>query len=65
RMKGAEPLPPSPEMTGLYLADMASGAAPPLPVRSAPSTVAYRASPGTMRSATLPWIARTAPSPPC
>jgi integrase len=26
RMKGAEPLPPSPEMIGLYLANMASGA---------------------------------------
>ncbi|MBO9440116.1 tyrosine-type recombinase/integrase [Sulfitobacter sp. R18_2] len=26
RMKGAEPLPPSPEMIGLYLADLASGA---------------------------------------
>ncbi|QRD49575.1 integrase, partial (plasmid) [Pseudosulfitobacter pseudonitzschiae] len=25
RMKGAEPLPPSPEMIGLYLADLASG----------------------------------------
>ncbi len=25
RMKGAEPLPPSPEMIGLYLADFASG----------------------------------------
>ncbi len=29
RMKGAEPLPPSPEMIGLYLADLASGSAPP------------------------------------
>jgi len=28
RMRGAEPLPPSPEMIGLYLADLASGAAP-------------------------------------
>ncbi|MET4130433.1 tyrosine-type recombinase/integrase [Roseovarius sp. MBR-6] len=28
RMKGAEPLPPSPEMIGLYLADLASGSAP-------------------------------------
>ena len=28
RMKGAEPLPPSPEMIGLYLADLASGAGP-------------------------------------
>lgn len=28
RMKGAEPLPPSPEMIGLYLADMASGSGP-------------------------------------
>lgn len=29
RMKGTEPLPPSPEMIGLYLADLASGLAPP------------------------------------
>ena len=28
RMKGAEPLPPSPEMMGLYLADLASGLGP-------------------------------------
>lgn len=28
RKKGAEPLPPSPEMIGLYLADLASGAGP-------------------------------------
>lgn len=28
RMKGAEPLPPSPEMVGLYLADLASGSGP-------------------------------------
>jgi integrase len=28
RMKGAEPLPPSPEMIGLYLADLAAGSAP-------------------------------------
>jgi integrase len=28
RMKGTEPLPPSPEMIGLYLADLASGSAP-------------------------------------
>ena len=28
RMKGAEPLPPSPEMIGLYLADLASGQGP-------------------------------------
>jgi integrase len=28
RMKGAEPLPPSPEMIGLYLADLAFGSAP-------------------------------------
>ena len=28
RMKGTEPLPPSPEMIGLYLADLASGLAP-------------------------------------
>ncbi|QEW23552.1 Tyrosine recombinase XerC (plasmid) [Marinibacterium anthonyi] len=28
RMKGAEPLPPSPEMIGLYLADLASGSDP-------------------------------------
>jgi integrase len=28
RMKGAEPLPPSPEMIGLYLADLASGSGP-------------------------------------
>ena len=27
-MKGAEPLPPSPEMIGLYLADLASGSSP-------------------------------------
>lgn len=32
RMKGAEPLPPSPEMIGLYLADLASGAGPSLSV---------------------------------
>jgi len=28
RMKGAEPLPPTPEMIGLYLADLASGSGP-------------------------------------
>ncbi|NSY40118.1 tyrosine-type recombinase/integrase [Leisingera sp. ANG59] len=28
RMKGAEPLPPSPEIIGLYLADLASGSGP-------------------------------------
>src|SRR6056297_195796 len=28
RMKGAEPLPPSPEMIGLYVADLASGSGP-------------------------------------
>jgi integrase len=28
RMKGTEPLPPSPEIIGLYLADLASGSAP-------------------------------------
>ena len=28
RMKGAAPLPPSPEMIGLYLADLASGSGP-------------------------------------
>ena len=28
RMKGVEPLPPSPEMVGLYLADLASGSGP-------------------------------------
>jgi integrase len=28
RMKGADPLPPSPEMIGLYLADLASGSGP-------------------------------------
>ncbi len=28
RMKGAEPLPPSPELIGLYLADLASGSGP-------------------------------------
>lgn len=28
RMKGAEPLPPSPEVIGLYLADLASGSGP-------------------------------------
>jgi site-specific recombinase XerD len=28
RMKGAEPLPPSPEMIGLYLANLASGSGP-------------------------------------
>ncbi|QFT48883.1 Tyrosine recombinase XerC (plasmid) [Roseivivax sp. THAF40] len=28
RMKGAEPLPPSPEMTGHYLADLAAGSGP-------------------------------------
>ncbi|WP_417210204.1 tyrosine-type recombinase/integrase [Antarctobacter sp.] len=28
RLKGAEPIPPSPEMIGLYLADMASGSGP-------------------------------------
>jgi len=36
RMKGAEPLPPSSEMIGLYLADLASGAGP------SPSMVAAR-----------------------
>ncbi|MEX3313505.1 tyrosine-type recombinase/integrase [Sulfitobacter sp. PS-8MA] len=36
RMKGAQPLPPAPEMIGLYLTDLATptGAAPPLSVAS-------------------------------
>ena len=42
RMKGAEPLPPSPEMIGLYLADLASGAGPS-PARSV-STIDRRLS---------------------
>lgn len=42
RMKGAEPLPPSPEMIGLYLADLASGSAP-LPALSV-STIDRRLS---------------------
>ncbi|WHZ38363.1 tyrosine-type recombinase/integrase [Sagittula sp. MA-2] len=32
RMKGTEPLPPSPEMIGLYLADLASGLGPSPPL---------------------------------
>ena len=36
RMKGTEPLPPSPEMIGLYLVDLASGSGPAQPYRSAP-----------------------------
>jgi integrase len=40
RMKGAEPLPPSPEMIGLYLADLASGSGPsPLQPASRPLSV--------------------------
>ncbi|MGB7243810.1 MAG: tyrosine-type recombinase/integrase [Sulfitobacter sp.] len=40
RMKGAEPLPPSPEMIGLYLADLASGAgSSPSPSASRPLSV--------------------------
>lgn len=35
RMKGVEPLPPSPEIIGLYLADLASGSGPS-PSQSAP-----------------------------
>ncbi|OSQ56730.1 integrase [Marivita cryptomonadis] len=35
RMKGAEPLPPSPEIIGLYLADLATGSGPS-PSQSAP-----------------------------
>ena len=35
RMKGAEPLPPSPEIIGLYLADLAAGSGPS-PSQSAP-----------------------------
>jgi integrase len=42
RMKGAEPLPPSPEMIGLYLADLASGTGPS-PARSV-STIDRRLS---------------------
>lgn len=42
RMKGAEPLPPSPEMIGLYLADLASGS-PPSPALSV-STIDRRLS---------------------
>jgi integrase len=38
RMKGAEPLPPSPEMIGLYLADQASGSGPS-PSQSASRTL--------------------------
>ena len=40
RMKGSEPLPPSPEMIGLYLADLASGSGSfPLPPASRPLSV--------------------------
>ena len=40
RMKGAEPLPPSPEMIGLYLADLASGSgSPPSQSASRPLSV--------------------------
>ncbi|WP_417525626.1 tyrosine-type recombinase/integrase [Marinovum sp.] len=39
RMRGAEPLPPSPEMIGLYLADLASGAGPS-PAQRAPAPLA-------------------------
>ena len=42
RMKGTEPLPPSPEMIGLYLADLASGSGPS-PARSV-STIDRRLS---------------------
>jgi len=42
RMKGAEPLPPSPEMIGLYLADLATGS-PPSPALSV-STIERRLS---------------------
>ena len=37
RMKGAEPLPPSPEIIGLYLADLATGSGPS-PSQSAPGS---------------------------
>ena len=68
RMKGTDPLPPSPEMIGLYLADLAArryrATAPALsvshdrapPVRPRLELRAARASPS---------IARTATSPPC
>ena len=42
RMKGAEPLPPSPEMIGLYLADLASGSGPSPPLSA--STIDRRLS---------------------
>ena len=52
RMKGAEPLPPSPEMIGLYLADLASGSGPspaagraPRPGRQGAGALGHRRGP--------------------
>ena len=46
-MKGTDPLPPSPEMIGLYLADLAAGSGRPLPFRSPRSSAVSRGLPGT------------------
>lgn len=64
---GADPLPPSPAMIGLYLADLASGSggSPALTVSTIERRLSGLAWPGTTRNAALPSIARTATSPRC
>ncbi len=54
RMKGAEPQPPSPEMIGLYLGDLASGSGPSLALSV--STIERRLSGGFVDGDAHLWI---------
>lgn len=64
RMKGTDPLPPLPEMIGLYLADLASGMTRPLPSLSRLLTVGSRNLLGITHYGGLHLTARTATSSP-
>ena len=65
RLKGTGPIPPSPEMIGLYLTDLAAPTGKALPYRFRPLIAASLASPGTSRSGASRSIAKTGTSPPC
>ena len=64
RMKGTEPLPPSPEMIGLYLADLASGSPPSPCMFSLPSIfsrlvvarMGWPSHPGARFGSSSPWL---------
>jgi hypothetical protein len=65
RMRGADPLPASPQLIGLYIADLVApgGKAPALSVGSIERRLSGLA--GAMRSAASSWTARTATLLPC